>query len=333
MSIWARMNFWRKDMAGEASETRADVIIQKKRRKQARNAKTLGEVAIARQGPRAVHQRHEDRHVLRGTKAMADLDGDLREVSILNLSSNGVMIACEDALEIGQEVYLTIEDCAPITTAVRWVRGGRVGLEFMAETVIIAEAGVQDYIVKTIRREAEASGAASKLKIGTEQRNASPRHSLVFVGKAKWADRQSTARLRNISGRGAMIALGEPSSLAAGDPLTLSLVNAGDIAARIRWAAGQQFGLEFDSPFDVSLLVTESAAELAPTEPEAAFTGPSTADEPTPDDFDSLKVRLGNVRNPHCPPEMRYGKLTLDEVYATLYPDGVPEGLIAEPEK
>lgn len=326
------MNFWRKEMTDEATETRADVIIQKKRRKQARNARTLGEVAIARNGPRAVHQRNEDRHVLRGTKAMADLGGDLREVSILNLSSNGVMIACEDTLEIGQEVYLTIEDCAPITTAVRWLRGGKVGLEFMAETVIIAEAGVQDYIVKTIRREAEASGAASRLTIGTEQRNAAQRHSLVFVGKAKWAGRQVTARLRNISSSGAMIALTEPSDLAVGDALTLSLVSAGEIAARIRWVAGQQFGLQFEAPFDVSLLVNESAAELAPPEPEPAFAAPSTADEPTPDDFDSLKIRLGNVRNPHCPPEMRYGKLTLDEVYATLYPDGVPEGMIAETE-
>ncbi|MGE5952052.1 MAG: PilZ domain-containing protein [Qipengyuania vulgaris] len=327
------MTFWRKDIVAEPAETRADVIIQKKRRKQVPNAKGLGAVSIARNGPRAVHQRNEDRHVLRGTKATADIAGEIHEVSILNLSSNGVMIAYDGALLIGEQVYLTIEECAPITTAVRWLRGGRVGLEFIAETVIIAEAGVQDYIVKTIHREAEETGTAGTLKIGTEQRDTSKRHPLVFIGKVRWPGGEATARLRNISSSGAMIALSDITELAKGDALNLSLVNAGDIAARIRWVADRQFGLQFDQPFDVSLLVNENAAELAPLDDFGGLAAPSMADEPTEDDYDSLKIRLGNVRNPHCPPEMRYGKLTLDEVYATLYPDGVPEGLMVEPEE
>ena len=327
------MTFWRKDIVAEPAETRADVIIQKKRRKQVPNAKGLGAVAIPRSGPRSVHQRHEDRHVLRGTKATADIAGEIHEVSILNLSSNGVMITHEGDLRIGEQVYLTIEDCAPITTAVRWLRAGKVGLEFIAETVIIAEAGVQGFIVKTIRREAEAAGTTSTLKIGTEQRDALKRHPLVFVGKVRWDGGDATVRIRNISASGAMVALADNTNLAKGDALTLSLVNAGDITARIRWIADRQFGLQFDQPFDVSLLVNENAAELAPPDDFGGLAAPSMADEPTDDDFDSLQIRLGNVRNPHRPPEMRYGKLTLDEVYATLYPDGVPEGLIAEPEE
>lgn len=327
------MTFWRKDIVADSAETRADVIIQKKRRKQVPNAKGLGAVAIPRSGPRSVHQRNEDRHVLRGTKATADIAGEIHEVSILNLSSNGVMIAHEGDLQIGEQVYLTIEDCSPITTAVRWLRGGKVGLEFIAETVIIAEAGVQDYIVKTIRREAEAAGTAGTLKIGSEQRDTAKRHPLVFMGKARWDGGESTARLRNISSSGAMVALADNTNLATGDALTLSLVNAGELTARIRWIADRQFGLQFDQPFDVSLLVNENAAELAPPDDFGGLASSSTADEPTEDDFDSLKIRLGNVRNPHRPPEMRYGKLTLDEVYATLYPDGVPGGLIAEPEE
>ena len=327
------MKIWRKGIVDEPAETRADVIIQKKRRKQVPNAKGLEAVAIPRSGPRSVHQRNEDRHVLRGTKATADIAGEIHEVSILNLSSNGVMIAHEGDLRIGEQVYLTIEDCSPITTAVRWLRAGKVGLEFIAETVIIAEAGVQDYIVKTIRREAEAAGTAGTLKIGGEQRDAAKRHSLVFMGKARWDGGESTARLRNISSSGAMVALADNTNLAKGDALTLSLVNAGELKAHIRWISDRQFGLQFDQPFDVSLLVNENAAELAPPDDFGGLASSSTADEPTEDDFDSLKIRLGNVRNPHRPPEMRYGKLTLDEVYATLYPGGVPEGLIAEPEE
>lgn len=319
------MSFWRKDITAEPGETRADVIIQKKRRKQLPNAKGLGAVTIPRNGPRAVHQRNEDRHVLRGTRATADVGGEIRDVELLNLSSNGVMIALDADLRIGGELYLTIEDCAPITTAVRWMRGGRVGLEFIEETVIIAQAGVQDYIVKTIRREAEEAGTAASLKIGSEQRDTDRRHPLVFLCKAKWAEHQSTARLRNISTSGAMIALADHTDLASGDAITLSFVNAGEIGARIRWVADRQYGLQFDAPFDVSLLVNENAAELAPPDDFNGLAAPVGSDEPTADDFDSLRIRLGNVRNPHRPPDLRYGKLTLDEVYATLYPAGRPE--------
>lgn len=243
------------------------------------------------------------------------------------------MIAYDGDLHIGEQIHLTIEECAPVSTAVRWLRGDKVGLEFVAETVIIAQAGVQDYIVKTIRREAEAAGTAGKLKIGSEQRDAMERHSLVFIGKLRWKQGTATARLRNISSTGAMVALADETGLAKGDALTLSLMKAGDISARIRWIAERQLGLEFDEPFDVALLVNENAAELAPPDDLGGLAASSTADEPTLDDFDSLKIRLGNIRDPHCPPKMRYGKLSLDEVYATLYPTGVPEGLLPNLEK
>ena len=319
------MTFWRKDILAEPAATRADVIIQKKRRKQVPNAKGLGAVTIPRNGPRAVHQRNEDRHVLRGTRATADIAGETHEISVLNLSSNGVMIAYEGDLDIGQQVFVAIDDCAPITTAVRWVRGGKVGLEFIAETVILAQTGVQDYIVKTIRREAEATGMAATLRIGTEQRNVSKRHPLVFLGKMCWKQGEAIARLRNISSSGAMVALADPVHLAKDDAVTLSLMKAGDLAARIRWIADREVGLAFDQAFDVSLLINENAAELAPLDDLEGLPS-SMLDEPTEDDFDSVKIRLGNIRNPHRPPEMRYGKLTLDEVYATLYRNGLPKG-------
>lgn len=314
------MTFWRKGLASDAEPSRADVILQKKKRKQSGSTKGLGAVAIARSGVRAVHQRNEDRFVLRGISAETQVSGKDVTVELLNLSSNGVMIATDHAFDIGEEVRLTLDECSVVTTAVRWVRNRRVGLEFLQETVILADAGVQEYVLRTIRREAAASGHSGHLAIGKEQRIPSPRHNLVFVAKLCWADCETTARLRNISANGAMIALANDTDLERGDEVTLSLVRAGDVAARVQWVKDRQCGLEFDAPFDVSLLLHESAAELAP-EPKDDICGNSDADGSAPGDFDALRLRLGNVRNPHCPPQMRYGKLTLDEVYATLYPE------------
>ena len=65
------MNFWRKDITEEPAETRADVIIRKKKRKQDPQASGLGAVAISRRGKRSTHQRNEDRHYLEGTTAKA----------------------------------------------------------------------------------------------------------------------------------------------------------------------------------------------------------------------------------------------------------------------
>ena len=327
------MNFWRKNISEDEAQTRAEVIIKKKSRKQDPKASGLGAVAIPRNGPRAVHQRNEDRHVLRGKTARADIGGNIHEVSLLNLSSNGVMIESDLAVDIGQEIFLSIEDCAPITTAVRWLRAGRIGLEFIAETVIIAEAGVQEYIVKTIRRELEESGAASKMAVGSERRDISARHNLVFVAKLRWDAREATARLRNISRTGAMIALADPADIAVGEEVTLSLAKAGDVAARVRWASDRQFGLEFLEDFDVSLLVKEHCAELEADDDAGGLGRSKEAWSPAAEDFDVANMRLGKVENPHEAPAMRYGRLTLDEVYATLYPNGKPAGAADEAEE
>lgn len=332
------MVFRKREVERDVAEARAERIIQKKRRKQNRSARGLGAVAIARGGQRAIHQRNEDRHILREKTAVAEIAGEKIEVPLLNLSSNGVMIACEEKLAIGDELTLAIEDCAPITTAVRWVRKGRVGLEFVAETVIIAEAGVRDFIMKTIRKEHEASSFSPKLEIGSERRDIAKRHEIVWVGKLKWEDGETTARLRNISRSGAMISLSQEPGLSDGASVSLLLRNAGELAGIVRWHSGKEFGVEFREEFDVSLLVNESYAELAPAMEENAL-GDPVGEDPL-SDFELLKVRHGNVENPHHAPDMEYKRLTLDEIWATLgtreqlSPDEAPESFEAldEPE-
>ncbi|QZD92158.1 PilZ domain-containing protein [Qipengyuania xiapuensis] len=324
------MTFWKKDIAEDVAERRAERIIQRKRSKQDRSAKGLGAVAIPRRGARAIHQRNEDRHVLKGKKATADLEGDIFDVSLLNLSSNGVMIGSDRHLAIGDEITLSIEDCAPITTAVRWVRDGRIGLEFIAETVIIAEAGVRDFIMKTIRKEHEAASYSPKLAIGSERRDVAKRHQLVWVGKLKLGEKDATARLRNISRSGAMVSLSGNLDLDDDRDVILSLRHAGDLAGKVRWHAGQECGIEFADEFDVSLLVNESYAELEPEMERAAKRGDEGEEDSGPSDYDLLRVRHGNVENPHHAPDMEYKALTLEELYATLHPKGKAEDKTVE---
>lgn len=317
------MDFWRKEMTAEAEENRADVIIQKKRRKQDPQAKGLSAVAIGRRGPRSVHQRNEDRHVLEGTTAIAQIGGAQHEVTVLNLSSNGVMVGFDGKVEIGQEIRLILADCAPVTTAVRWVRRERIGLEFLAETVLIAEAGVQEFILKTIARENSLSGNRSAM-VGAEKRISAERHRMVWVAKLQSAGRETTARLRNISRTGAMIELSERVDMAEGSVASLVLAKVGAISAKVRWGFGHQLGLEFLEEFDVTKLGHESYAELAPHEERSSLianNGTAGCDSEIGGD---LQIRLGNVENPHHPPMMEYGRLTLDEVYSTLCPEGRP---------
>ena len=323
------MNFWRKDIAPDLDEERAERIIRKKRRKQSPGAKGLGAVSIGRRDKRAIHQRGEDRHVLAGTQALAIFDGWEVTVELLNLSSNGVMVKYGGPVEIGQSVRLAIDACAPITASVRWAGRGRLGLEFNAGTVILAEAGVQDFIIKTITREHEDTSYSPHLKVGAEQRDLADRHPVMWVGKLSWKGQSASARLRNISATGAMIGLSHPTDLAAGDKVTLSLGNCTRLDGEIRWAAGDQYGLAFDGTFDVDALRTLPYAELLPDGDDAQDAEDEDYIEYTDEDFDSLRLRLGNVQNPHCPPKMKYAKLTLDEVYATLY-SGAAQGGEAE---
>ena len=318
------MNFWRKDITAEDAETRADVIIQKKRRKQDPKAKGLGAVSIGRRGARAIHQRNEDRHYLNGTTARAAFGSSEYEVKILNLSSNGVMIELEDEIAIGERVSLTFDECAPITAEARWIRGRKAGLEFVAETVIIADAGVQDFIIKTISRQNEKSGHPLDLKVGPELRACDKRHELVWLAKVRHDGGDTTVRVRNISAKGAMISLAREAALSRGADVKLSLEQIGDFPARIRWAADRQVGIEFASDFDVSELVHEACAELAPPD-DARGLGAPERDAGFSDEPDSLRVKLGKVTNPHQPPEMEYKRLTIEELYATLYPNGRPE--------
>ena len=57
-------------------------------------------------------------------------------VRVVNISSRGTMIETELEPRLGESVSIRFEGCSPIYAFVRWVREGRIGLNFGCELTL-----------------------------------------------------------------------------------------------------------------------------------------------------------------------------------------------------
>lgn len=84
--------------------------------------------------PRAVarmfDQRSEERVEPTAEHAVLDYRGTKCAVALLNVSRCGAMIGLSETLNIGERVGLQILDRKPVSGFVRWIRDGRIGLNF-----------------------------------------------------------------------------------------------------------------------------------------------------------------------------------------------------------
>lgn len=62
--------------------------------------------------------------------------GTVMIVPVINISTRGAQIESDIAPRIGESVIIRFEGCSPIYAAVRWMRGGRIGLAFGTELTI-----------------------------------------------------------------------------------------------------------------------------------------------------------------------------------------------------
>lgn len=85
---------------------------------------------IPRSVRRLLDQRLEER--LTPSQEHAVLDYRLRQhsVSVVNVSAGGAMVAFDEVPNIGEPVTLHLSGYAPAKAFVRWVKAGRVGLNF-----------------------------------------------------------------------------------------------------------------------------------------------------------------------------------------------------------
>jgi hypothetical protein len=234
---------------------------------------TFAELAIPRTSARSANHRDGDRHRLGGETALLVHDGESREVSLINLSGGGAMIADAGALKLWDRVELQLGGCACVEAIVRWIKGNRVGLEFAHETRIEASSDeVAETLRAVIRRsfpdvalEAAASAAvaatdAQVADVAPANDGADPvdlserelRHPLIWTGLVHFNHDSTAVRLRNISTGGALIE--SNGAFPVGAELLLDLGEAGAIFCSVHWARGDQAGLKFHVPYDLSAL-------------------------------------------------------------------------------
>ncbi|WP_346774105.1 PilZ domain-containing protein [Sphingomonas sp. HDW15A] len=87
---------------------------------------------IPRSIRRTFDQRSEERIVPSAEHAVLEYRGTRRPVDLLNLSPSGAMVGFAETPNIGERVRLEILDRKPVCGYVRWIRDGRIGLNFTA---------------------------------------------------------------------------------------------------------------------------------------------------------------------------------------------------------
>jgi hypothetical protein len=91
---------------------------------------------VSRQEARTVDQRLEQRQEGLVDCATLFFRGGVHLVEVVNISSRGAMV--ESGLEprLGESVIVRFNGCSPIHAFVRWIRDGRLGLNFGCELTI-----------------------------------------------------------------------------------------------------------------------------------------------------------------------------------------------------
>ena len=91
---------------------------------------------IPRAQPRLVEQRSEPRHRDVVERAVIIFRGQEYLVPVVNISSRGTMVESDIVPRIGESVSVQFENCTRMQAFVRWVRDGRLGLNFGHEIIL-----------------------------------------------------------------------------------------------------------------------------------------------------------------------------------------------------
>ncbi|MDT9599354.1 PilZ domain-containing protein [Sphingosinicella rhizophila] len=97
---------------------------------------SLARVPIHRSSARNVDQRSEPRYADLVDNAVLFLRGERHPVRVINISSRGTMIETDLMPRLGESVLIQFEACSRIHAFVRWIRDGRIGLNFGHEIVL-----------------------------------------------------------------------------------------------------------------------------------------------------------------------------------------------------
>ena len=237
---------------------------------------SLDRLLIPRDASRTTDHRDGDRHRLqRDEGAVASWNGGDYPVQIINLSGGGAMISAAFQPRLWDRVDLSLGGCGQLECAVRWVKDGRLGLEFAHETRIDADVEVRTALLREVVRRSfpHAELAASPPSTSPEPEQVpapsaaeavergEKRHPLVWTGQVHFNHESTDVRLRNVSAVGALVEADK--AFPVGSEILLDLGEAGSIFSTVAWTHGDQSGLRFHAPFNLALLA-RSKPEVAP---------------------------------------------------------------------
>ncbi len=253
-----------------------DPLLLAKRPKGAK-ADNLLSVATPRGARRAANHRLADRHRLASERVRLTWNKADHEVELINLSGGGAMVGCAIQPLLWDAVTLNLGPNGTVDCAVCWCRNDRIGLQFVDETRLDCPADevaalLRDVIARSFPEAGFELAAEPAYKPEpapeVEEGRSAARHPLIWNGILHHDYQSTDIRLRNISRSGAMIECTAPVRVAT-EPL-LELSDAISISATVEWVVGDQVGLRFHTPFDLSLLAQARPA-VAPAWKRPAY--------------------------------------------------------------
>lgn len=293
----------RSKIFGGGSAAPEEPLLKGKQPKGAK-ADALDSIPVPRSESRTTDTRSDDRHRLPDQNVRLKCGRTDYSVQLVNLSGGGAMVSGDFRPNLWDHVELHLGEDGMIECAVCWLKGDRVGLEFAHETRIDCSADEQAALL----REAIARSfpdvefeAASQVPEPADQNaenrddlRSDRRHPLIWSGVLHYNFDSADVRLRNISGTGALIECETPPPVGA-EPL-LDLGAAGSVFGIVTWVVGDQAGLRFQAPFDVSKLAL-ARPEIAPVRWERpAYLKPgAAAGSPWAEQWDRMSV--GELRD------------------------------------
>lgn len=85
---------------------------------------------IPRTSVRMIDERTEPRHTAVSSTAVLEFRGRKHVVRLVNISPSGAMVIFPHVPNIGERLVLQLLDRGVVSSQVRWVKEGRIGLSF-----------------------------------------------------------------------------------------------------------------------------------------------------------------------------------------------------------
>lgn len=246
---------------------------------------SLASIPVKRTESRTTNQREGDR--LPGVIAETVLTLRRRKIDaqVINLSSDGAMIEVDAEARIGDCVSIALGDGSDGKCIVRWIKEGRIGLEFDGYSLDLGRGEDGQF---AFRRNQQA-----KRRIAER----APRQSLVWRATLHAGHDSIPVRLGNVSATGALLE-GE-FDIEPGTKVMLDFASVGILPSTVRWSEERRIGLLFDKHFDLSLLAICAQPDPGKVTPKIEWVKPEY---------------LKDERSPTSPHASRWEKLTLADL-------------------